>query len=320
VATNAPLDGNGAFGYSLNGGVGGGSSPIVEMAGGASLLLDGTAQIGRIISIAGGSGRATLGGANTSGTTRFQSAMTFFVNQDVLIQAASGGTVEFANGWLGGAYGNAGPVEGDFTFGSSGNTGEVLLSGNLSTTGAARVEYGTLRVTGSIAADNGVTIDGSGAELDYRGTVALASPVALAQGTLTGEGTISDVTVSGSPTIRVGTGEEIEIDDELSGTGTLAKTGTGTLRLAASTFTGTLNISAGEVVLEQIKTNPGGLATGATFTSATLTVAFTADPTTGAQYVLLAGPTTQTYTGAVTLTGTTKTATYNATTSTLTIT
>jgi autotransporter-associated beta strand protein len=317
VATNAPLDGNGAFGYSLNGGLGGGSSPIVEMAGGASLLLDSGAQVGRIIDISGGSGQATLGGANTSGTTRFQSAMTFFVNHDVLIQAAGGGTVEFANGWLGGAYGNAVSVENDFTFGSEGNTGTVLLSGNLSTTGAARVEKGTLRVSGSIAADAGVTITGSGTELDYRGTVALASPVSLAQGTLTGEGTISDVTVSGSPTIRVDTGDEIEIDDELSGSGTLAKTGAGTLRLAASTFSGTLNISAGEVVLEQIKTNPGGLVSTATFSNTALTVAFTGDPETDDEFVLLSGPTTQSYTP--TLTGTTKTGTYNASTSTLTI-
>jgi autotransporter-associated beta strand protein len=316
VATNAPLDGNGAFGYSLNGGLGGGSSPVVELSSVATLLLDSGAQVGRIISIAGNE-QATLGGANTSGTTRFQSVMTFFVNQDVLIQSAGGGTVDFANGWLGGAYGNAGPVEKDFTFGSAGNTGTVLLSGNLSTTGEARVEYGTLRVTGSIAADAGVTITGSGTELDYRGTAALASPVALAQGTLTGEGTISDVTVSGSPTIRVDSGDEIEIDDELSGSGTLAKTGAGTLRLAASTFTGTLNISAGEVVLEQIKTNPGGLVSSATFSNTTLTVVFTGDPDADEEFVLLSGPTTQTYTP--TLTGTTKTGTYNASTSTLTI-
>jgi autotransporter-associated beta strand protein len=317
VTTNAPLDGNGAFGYSLNGGLGGGSSPVVEMAGGTTLLLDSGAQVGRIIDISGGSGPATLGGANTSGTTRFQSVMTFFVNQDVLIQAANGGTVEFANGWLGGNPGDAGPVEIDYTFGSSGNTGDVLLSGNLSTTGSARVEYGTLRVTGSVAADAGVTIDGSGAELDYRGTVDLASPVSLVQGTLTGEGTISDVTVSGSPTIRVDSGDEIEIDDELSGSGTLAKTGAGTLRLAASTFSGTLNISAGEVVLEQITTNPGGLVSSATFSNTTLTVAFTGDPDADEEFVLLSGPTTQTYTP--TLTGTAKTGTYDASTSTLTI-
>jgi autotransporter-associated beta strand protein len=462
VATNAPLDGNGAFGYSLEGGLGGGSSPVVEMAGGATLLLDSGAQVGRLIAISGGSGQATLGGANTSGTTRFQSTMTFFLSQDVLIRAANGGTVEFANGWLGGSAGNAGPVESDYTFGSSGNTGVVLLSGNLSTTGSTRVEFGTLRVTGSIAADAGVTIDGIGTVLDYRGTVDLASPVSLVQGTLTGDATIntvaatggtisvdagegilidtafsgsgavaktgagtlrvtgsgtftgtlsvtagtldvdnggtftgtvnvsagtltgdttlSSVAISGSPTILVGSGDEIEISgtlsgsgtlaktgagtlvitgtspftgtlnvsagtlagnttlgavaisnsptvrvdsgDEiaisgtLSGTGTLMKTGSGTLRIAsANTFSGTLNVSAGEVV-----TTPGGLATSATFTNTSLTLEFTADPASGTQYVLLAGPTTQTYTGAVTLTGTSKTGTYNATTSTLTIT
>jgi autotransporter-associated beta strand protein len=399
VTTNAPLDGNGAFGYSLNGGLGGGSSPVVEMAGGTTLLLDSGAQVGRIIAISGGSGQATLGGANTSGTTRFQSVMTFFVNQDVLIQAANGGTVEFANGWLGGNPGDAGPVEIDYTFGSDGNTGDVLLSGNLSTTGSAGVEYGTLRVTGSIAADAGVTIDGSGAELDYRGTVDLASPVSLVQGTLTGDATINTVAatggtisvesgeeividtefsgsgtvaktgtgtlvitgtitfagtlnatagtleigstfggtlnvsggtlagsatldavaVSNSPTFSVGSGDEIEIGGTLSGSGTLAKTGAGTLRIASTnTFSGTLDVSAGTVVTETIPTNPGGLATSATFTSAALTVAFTADPTSGAQYVLLAGPTTQTYTP--TLTGTTATGTYNAATATLTIT
>jgi autotransporter-associated beta strand protein len=244
--------------------------------------------------------------------------MTFFVNQDVLIQAASGGTVEFANGWLGGSAGNAGPVESDYTFGSSGNTGDVLLSGNLSTTGSARVEYGTLRVTGSIAADAGVTIDGSGAVMDYRGTVDLASPVSLVQGTLTGDATINTVAATGG-TISVESGDEIEIDTEFSGSGTLAKTGDGTLRIASTnTFSGTLNVSAGTVVTETIPTNPGGLATTATFTDTTLSVAFTADPTSGSQYVLLAGPTTQTYTPV--LTGTAKTGTYNAATATLTIT
>jgi autotransporter-associated beta strand protein len=117
----------------------------------------------------------------------------------------------------------------------------------------------------------------------------------------------------------VGTGNEIEIGGTLSGTGALAKTGAGTLRITgSSSFSGTLNVASGAVVVEQIPTNPGGLVTDATFTSAALTVAFTANPTTGAQYVLLAGPTTQTYTP--TLTGTTKTATYNAATATLTIT
>jgi hypothetical protein len=70
-------------------------------------------------------------------------------------------------------------------------------------------------------------------------------------------------------------------------------------------------------VLEQIKTNPGGLVSTATFSNTTLTVVFTGDPETDDEFVLLSGPTTQTYTP--TLTGTTKTGTYNASTSTLTI-
>lgn len=329
VATNAPLDGNGAFGYSINGGAGTGSSPIVTLGnaathsgGSVAMLLDDGAQVGRLVTIpavgAGGSQAVVIGGANTSGTTRFQSAMSFFVNRDVTLQAANGGTVEFANGWLGGAYGAASGVERAFTFGSEGNAGTVLLSGNLSTTGTVRVEYGTLRATSTISADGGITIDGDGAEMDFQGIVDLTSPVSLLAGTLAGNGTIDTVLIDNAPTIRVDSGDELVIGSELSGTGTLTKTGAGTLRIAASnTFSGTLDISAGEVVLEQINTNPGGLVSAATFSNTTLSVAFTGDPETDDEFVLLSGPTTQTYTP--TLTGTTKTGTYDAATSTITI-
>jgi hypothetical protein len=64
--------------------------------------------------------------------------------------------------------------------------------------------------------------------------------------------------------------------------------------------------------------NPGGLATSATFTHDTLTVDFSGDPTTGDEYILLLGPTNNTI-ATVTLTGTTKTGTYDSATSTLTI-
>lgn len=64
--------------------------------------------------------------------------------------------------------------------------------------------------------------------------------------------------------------------------------------------------------------NPGGLATSATFTHDTLTVDFSGDPTTGDEYILLLGPTNNTI-ATVTLTGTTKTGTYDEATSTLTI-
>lgn len=64
--------------------------------------------------------------------------------------------------------------------------------------------------------------------------------------------------------------------------------------------------------------NPGDLATSATFTHDTLTVDFSGDPTTGAEYILLLGPTINEY-ATVVLTGTTATGTYDSATSTLTI-
>ena len=61
----------------------------------------------------------------------------------------------------------------------------------------------------------------------------------------------------------------------------------------------------------------GSGVTSATFTPSALTVAFSAAPATGDQFVLLAGATVGSYT--VTLTGTAMTGTYNSSTSTLTI-
>jgi autotransporter-associated beta strand protein len=202
VATNAPQDGNGAFGYSLNGGLGGGSSPVVELGDGAAgvsgtagMLLDQGAQVGRLVMIpelgVGGSQKVAIGGANTTGTTRFQSAMTFFVNRDVTLQSAAGGTVDLANGWARGSVGAGEPVANSFTVGTAGNTGIVLLSGNLSTSGSVVVRHGMLHARSVLAAELGVTVDGSTAELKYNGIVPLESPLYLVRGVLSGTGVIA---------------------------------------------------------------------------------------------------------------------------------
>lgn len=331
VSANAPSDGNGAFGYSLNGGLGGGSSPVVVLGDGAAgvggsagMLLDQGAQVARLVNIpglgVGGTQKVVLGGANTTGTTRFTDELTFFVNRDLTLQAATGGTVEFANSWIKGMAGvlPLQPLTNSFTVGSSGNAGVVLLSGNLSTSGSLAVKFGRLESAAGLAAAAGVTIDGSTAELKYTGPLPLASPVYLVQGTLSGNATIQAVDVSNSPAISVAGGDEIAISVTLSGVGTLAKTGAGTLRVTgANTFAGTLDVSAGDVVVEQIVTNPGGLVSSASFSSTALAVTFIGDPESGDEFVLLSGPTSQTY--IPTLTGTTKTGTYDASTSTLTI-
>jgi autotransporter-associated beta strand protein len=193
---------------------------------------------------------------------------------------------------------------------------EIVIDTEFSGSGTvAKTGTGTLVITGTITFAG--TLNATAGTLEIGST--FGGTLNVSGGTLAGSATLDAVAVSNSPTFSVGSGDEIEIGGTLSGSGTLAKTGAGTLRIASTnTFSGTLDVSAGTVVTETIPTNPGGLATSATFTSAALTVAFTADPTSGAQYVLLAGPTTQTYTP--TLTGTTATGTYNAATATLTIT
>jgi autotransporter-associated beta strand protein len=286
--------------------------------GPVTLLLAGGVTFTKWVAVTTEGGAATIGGAD-AGTSAFNDPTSFILaGRPLTLQAATGGTVEFRNNWNN-ATGDEYPSV-DITIGSNGNTGTVLLTADLSTTGTVTVAHGTLHVTGASGqfqfADE-VVVSGAAAELRYDSDINMERPLSLTAGTLSGDATINTVAVSNAPTIRVDTGDEIEIDDELSGSGTLAKTGAGTLRLAASTFSGTLNILAGEVVLEQIKTNPGGLVSTATFSNTALSVAFTGDPVTDDEFVLLSGPTTQTYTP--TLTGTTKTGTYNASTSTLTI-
>jgi autotransporter-associated beta strand protein len=387
VSANAPLDGNGAFGYSLNGGLGGGSSPVVLLGGAVPtrLLLDQSAQVGRLIQVTSGTAPVTIGGFNGSGTTRFQSAMTFFVNRDVTLQVADGGTVEFANGWAAGDVGAGGPLEASFTIGSGGNEGVVLLSGNLSTSGTVTVKYGTLHATSSLSAAP-VILDGQNATLQLELLTPMTSQLDLLAGTLKGNCEASgEVNVLGDVDVNIASSEELLLSGTLAGSGAITKAGSGTLRITAtnthsgaisvqagtlagsyeavgslyfangtsvlvsggdeivasggfdgdgtvtklgggtlrvsgsSSFNGTLNVQAGSVVVESIASNPGGLVTGAEFSSTALTVAFTGDPAPGSEYVLFSGSTTQSYGGYVTLTGTTMTGTYNSSTATITI-
>jgi fibronectin-binding autotransporter adhesin len=211
VADDAPSGGNGVFGYSSSGGLGSGSAVTVlgndaeDSSGSASLLLDQGALFGRLVMIpalgTGGTQSVVIGGANTSGTTRFQSAMTFFVNRDLTIKAAAGGTLELANGWSSGEPGGYAAVESAFVFGTSGNTGTVLVSGNLSTSGAITLAYGTLKVTGTIASTDEIVVDGAGAVLVYNGIAELLSSLTLTQGTLAGTSEINVPVTAGTNAI-----------------------------------------------------------------------------------------------------------------------
>lgn len=298
-------------------------NPLAIGSGTVALLLELDVQFTKYLKVpAGVSQLVILGGANTSGESSFDSSNSFILaGSDVTLQAATGGVVRFENTWLE-ITGFSTTLEVDVTVGTAGNFGDVLLTNDLSTTGAIQVQYGRLHVKSPITADSGVTLNGSTAELLFDDVASLSSALTLTQGSMLVSGGISldgTVTVVGTIGLDVDAGGDAVVTAALAGSGTLEKTGSGTLRLTgANTFAGTLDVQDGEVVVESLIDNPGGLATSATFTPSTLTVQFSGDPEAGDEFVLLAGPVDQAY-GAVTLTGTSATATFDSATSTLTI-
>jgi autotransporter-associated beta strand protein len=172
--------------------------------------------------------------------------------------------------------------------------GTLTLSGANTYTGTTTVSSGTLVLSGTLAATSQISI--GTATLECSGSTKLADAVEIT-GTATQKGFMT-----------VGT---------LSGSGSLTHDG-GTLTLTnASTLTGTLTVAAGSLVLDAIVSGSG--VESATLTSSSLTVDFSSPPSSGNQFVLLAGPTGGTY-GTVTLTNAGgATGTYNSATSTLTI-
>lgn len=102
---------------------------------------------------------ATLGGNNTGGTSNFTGNIT--LARDVILQAATGGAVEFKSGtWT---TGNKA-----ITVGSTGNEGSVKISNALTTTAGVTVANGTLNIGGTLTAP--VTVNG-GATLAGNGSI-----------------------------------------------------------------------------------------------------------------------------------------------------
>jgi autotransporter-associated beta strand protein len=124
-------------------------------------------------------------------------------------------------------------------------------------------------------------------------------------GSTTGTGEISGVITQNTGTV-VGTYDT-----------RVTKEGTGTWTLSgANTYTGLTRINGGLLIVP--KTN-GAVTATATFSQTTLSVSFNTAPSIGQTFTFFAGPTFNTY-GSVSLTGATgRSATYNSTTSTLTI-
>jgi mucin-19 len=130
--------------------------------------------------------------------------------------------------------------------------GTLLLEAANTYSGATTVNGGTLAITnagalGSAAAGSGTTVN-TGGTLDLRNVTGVAEPISLNGGTLavsTGSSSVtSPMTITGASTIDVD-GTQLTLSNVVSGSGSLDKTGTGTLLLeAANTYTGATRIDA----------------------------------------------------------------------------
>jgi autotransporter-associated beta strand protein len=293
AATNAP----GGSGTSSSLGKQNGPIPLlglVDGTGTAALLAADDVTIARVIEVAAlgsGSQEVVLGGSG-AGTATFDGNSAFRLGRGVTLAANAGGNVRFLTptaNW-GQQDGSAGPAVA-VTIGTPTATGTVTLETTLpNSITAVAVRQGTLRL------GNGTTV----------GALGPASVLSGSAG--------ATLAFNRSDTITSG----VHFANSIGGAMNVTQLGSGTVILAGvNTYTGTTTITNGALVLNAIVSGPA-IVTSATLTPSSLTVAFSAEPETGDVFQLLSGPTAQTY-GTVTLTGTTKTGTYDSATSTLTI-
>ncbi len=300
----------------------------VGASGIAALLLEQSVNTTASFDVgaSGGTQAVLIGGANTSGTATFSGGV-LRMRRGVTLVAATGGTVEFSNFWAGDT--NLSPANQNVTIGAIGyaGTAQIFYPGGLYTSGEVRIAFGSA-VSGFstvISASGGLTLQ-SNTSLRVTKTsdgIDPSTPVTAFNSTLTvwydtgdppSSQSLDELRVLGTLTLD-GNGS-LTVED-LSGSGGIDNE-SGTLTINQNSMTGSLSITGGTVIANEPISNPGGLAVSATFTSGSLTVAFSGNPATGAEYVLLDGPTVNTY-ASVTLTGTTATGTYDSATSTLTI-
>lgn len=199
LAADLPASGPSAFGNSSSLIYVGNSSSVASLAQGDASLLVGMGTngytIARTVTVqslnAARQQTAGLGGANTSGVSRFTGSVSIY--RAFFLQCATGGTVSFEGTWTTRNYG--------VTIGRPGYLGTVRIANSLSTTAGVVVSNGTLEVAGTITAavsvNSGATLAGTGT---LSGNVVVAGNATCAPGT-DGVGTL---TVNGDATFQSG--------------------------------------------------------------------------------------------------------------------
>ena len=266
---------------------GNGNATVGSMATGisgtAALLVENNAIVDRSVTIAAagaGSSQVAVLGGWSNGLVEFNGNGSITLNRSVTLQAATGGTVNFAKPWV-----NNGPAT-VVTIGSAGNAGTIELEEVLpSTLVGVNIQNGTGKLVGGDDRINPLTpvtigaaildINGQSQTLSNLtfagnsgsitgGTLRLASSGSVAvTGAGTGHVISSLVTLDAAATFNTDSAAALTVSNVISGGFGLTKSGLGGLTLsAANTYSGPTTIAAGRLAVN------GSLASAVTVQSA----------------------------------------------------